>query len=628
MANESLSPMMSRYLETKEEYSDCILFYRLGDFYEMFFDDAITVSRELELTLTGKACGMEERAPMCGVPHHSANVYIERLVQKGYKVAICEQTEDPKQAKGLVRREVVRVVTAGTLSDENMLDEKKNNYLAVCYMGAECGLAFCDISTCEVFATAAENPAEALNELARYEPSEVLVNAAARVELGEAIRMRFMCRSDEKDAAHFTDDGLVDAHFAGETAGLAPDSRAAVAGLLRYLMHTQKSSVEFINRLTVYSLKDYMEIDISTRRSLEICETMRDKSKQGSLLGVLDRTKTSMGARCLKQWLEKPLVNPIEINKRLYSVDELCSNTMLRDELVHILDGIYDISRILTRVSLNSVTPRDMASLRESLRRLPELKYIMSGAKSAMLSELYARLDIMQDLFELLYSAVAENPPVSVKDGGVIAEGFSAEIDELRDILKNSKEYLEAEEVSERERTGIKNLRIRNNKVFGYYIEVSKSNIDSVPEDYIRKQTLTTGERYITPHLKEMEEKILSASERVLQLESELFEKLRGAIEEAADRLKTACDVIAVTDSLVSFAETAVKNNYTMPEISGKGEIIIRDGRHPVVERMQRSTVFVPNDTILDNDDNRLLMITGPNMAGKSTYMRHNGDYK
>ena len=625
MANEELSPMMSRYLSTKEEYPDCILFYRLGDFYEMFFDDAIKVSRELELTLTGKSCGMDERAPMCGVPHHSAGVYIERLVQKGYKVAVCEQMEDPKLAKGLVKRDVVRVVTPGTLSDENMLDEKRNNYLAVCFEGASYGLAFCDISTGEVFAAEAADAAEAINEMARYQPSEILTNASAQQEFAEIFNARLLCKSEEKPEDFFEDGGLISSHFGTDAAaGLGADAAAAVAGLLRYLMHTQKSSIEFIDRLSIYSLKDYMDIDLATRRNLEICETMRDKTKHGSLLWVLDKTNTSMGARRLKQWLEKPLINPIEINKRLYSVGELKDNTMLREELSHTLYGIYDISRIMTRVSLRSVTPRDLASLRASLMLLPEMKYIMSRAKSDLLCELYSRLDIMQDVFELLDSAIVKEPAITVKDGGVIADGFSEELDELRGILKNGRDYIAAEEEQERERTGIKNLRIKDNKVFGYYIEITNSNLENVPEDYIRKQTLTNCERFITPHLKELEERIQTASERILTLEAELFESVRAFVENAGDRLKTVCDVISVTDSLVSLAEVAAKYNYTMPEISQKGEMIIKDGRHPVVERMQRNTVFVPNDTALDCEENRLLIITGPNMAGKSTYMRQN----
>lgn len=624
MAKEELSPMMGRYLQTKEEYPDCILFYRLGDFYEMFFDDAITASRELELTLTGKSCGLPERAPMCGVPHHSANVYIERLVQKGYKVAVCEQVEDPKTAKGLVERQVVRVVTPGTLSDENMLDEKRNNYLAVCYLKDSYGIAFCDISTCEVFAAEAKSTADVMNEFARYQPSEILTNPAAEEALSQEASARLMCKREQKPEEFFAETALCADHF-GKDAGLLNQvSAAAVAGLLKYLIHTQKSSVGFINNLCVYSTMDYMDMDLATRRNLEICQTMRDKSKQGSLLWVLDKTKTSMGARRLKQWLEKPLINAIEINKRLYSVGELKDNAMLCSEIEHTLEGIFDISRIMTRVLLGSVTPRDLAALRSSLSKLPELKYNLSHAKTTLLGNLYSQLDIMQDVFELLDSAIAENPSLTVKDGGVIAGGFSAELDELRDILANGKNYILSAEEEERRRTGIKTLKIGYNKVFGYYIEVTKQNADLVPEEYIRKQTLANGERYITPHLKEIEERILSASERILKLEEELLEHVCTAVKAASKRLTGVCEVISVTDALLSLAQVAAKYNYTMPEISQNGEMIIKDGRHPVVERMQRSTVFVPNDTLLDTGENRLLMITGPNMAGKSTYMRQN----
>ena len=615
--------MMGKYLEKKEQYSDCILFYRLGDFYEMFFDDAICASRELELTLTGKNCGLEERAPMCGVPHHSASIYVQRLVEKGYKVAICEQVEDPKSAKGLVEREVVRVVTPGTLVDEDMLDDKKNNYLAVCCKINGYGLAFCDISTGEMYSCYASKAADVFNELARYQPREIITDTVTKEEIGEALTARFSCNVDAKNTEYFSEHDLVTMHFEESmTEGMNTETYSAVSGLMKYLIDTQKNSIEFINRLVVYGMKDFMELDLSTRRSLEICETMRDKAKNGSLLGVLDKTKTSMGARRLKQWLEKPLVNPIEINKRLYGVEELVNNTMLRRELAHALEGIYDISRILTRVSLMSVTPRDLASLRESLRKLPEIKYLLNGGKTVIIKDLYNRLDIMDDLFTLLESAVMETPGVSIKDGNVIADGFSDEIDELRSILKNGKKYIDKQEEQERERTGIKTLKISYNKVFGYYIEVTKANSELVPDNYIRKQTLVNSERYITPELKEFEDKILNASDRILTIESDIYEKLRLTIYEASERIKTTCDVISDADALVSFAEVAVKNNYTKPEICQSGELIIKDSRHPVVENMQRKTVFVPNDVIMDNNENRLLMITGPNMAGKSTYMR------
>ncbi|MBQ7794270.1 MAG: DNA mismatch repair protein MutS [Clostridia bacterium] len=623
MAKDSPSPMMMNYLHTKDEYPDCILFYRLGDFYEMFYDDAVLCSRELELTLTRKRCGLAEDAPMCGVPHHSAGTYIERLVAKGYKVAICEQLEDPKNTKGIVKRDVVRVVTSGTLTDENMLDERANNYLAVAYKNAAYGLVFCDISTGEVFAAEAKTRDEALAEAARYMPKEMLMNSAAKAEIGEDMKGRFLCDCSEKPDSFFADNGSVSGHFgADKTAALSENLLLALSGLLSYFLHTQKNSLDFINNLTVYSLDEYMEIDPQTRRSLEICETMRDKQKNGSLLGVLDKTQTSMGARRLRQWLEKPLVNPIDINKRLYSVDELTKNTMLREELSHALDGIYDISRILTRVLLGTVSPRDMASLRESLKKLPEIKYLLSGAKSDLLSQLASELDIMEDISALLQSSLAETPPISVKEGDVIAGGFSDELDELRSLHQNAHGHLRQIEEAERERTGIKTLKTGYNRVFGYYIEVTKLNSENVPDDYIRKQTLVNGERYITPRLKELEEKILSASERIVLIETEIFNMLKKEVSGAAERLKTACEVISDSDALCSFATVAVKNNYVMPEITASGEITIKDGRHPVVEHIQRKTVFVPNDTLLDSGENRLLIITGPNMAGKSTYMR------
>ena len=621
MANE-ISPMMTRYLETKEQYPDCILFYRLGDFYEMFFDDALTASRELELTLTGKSCGMAERAPMCGVPHHSAEVYIERLVAKGYKVAVCEQMEDPKAAKGLVARDVVRVVTPGTRSDEGMLDDKRNNYLGLCYAAGSFALAFCDLSTREVYCVETPSAQKALDEVARYKPSEMIMNADAKAEIGESVRLRFLCPCDEKDAEFFADTGSCGRHFGDAAAKLGDNLRAALSGMLEYLCLTQKSSVDFINTLNIYSVDDYMQLDMSARRSLEICENMRDGTKKGTLLGVLDRTKTSMGARRIRSWLDKPLINPIEIERRLDAVEELFKNTRLREELSYALDGIYDISRICTRVSLASVTPKDMASLRESLLRLPEVKYLLGSAKSDLLERLYGRLDLMEDVRELLSSAIAEAPAATFKNGGVIASGYSGELDELREIIGNGDEYIKNYAEAERERTGIKTLKVSYNKVFGYYIEVTKANSESVPEDYIRKQTLVSSERYITPQLKEFEEKYLGAAENIVRLENDIFEQVRKYVDAAAERLREACEVLSDSDALCALATAAVKNKYVRPRISRTGELTIKDGRHPVVEAMRRDTVFVPNDTLLDNGDNRLLIITGPNMAGKSTYMR------
>ena len=619
MQDKKMSPMMLRYLQTKEEYPDSILFYRLGDFYEMFFDDAITASRELELTLTGKNCGLEERAPMCGVPFHSAGVYVQRLVAKGYKVAICEQLSDPNESKGLVERGVVRVVTAGTLTDENMLDEKKNNYLCIIYKADGFGIAFCDISTGEVFVTLAGGKEEAINEIVRYLPSEIVMNKSAK-ESGVA--QGFDVSISEYDENYFAiDDAKISAQFKA-VPSLSAEQKGAISGMIKYLEHTQKSRVSYVDTLTVYGAKEYMDIDSATRRNLEITETMRDKARRGSLLGILDLTKTSMGERKLKQWIEKPLINPIEINKRLYSVDELSKNIMLCDELRELLSGIYDISRIMSRISLNSASPRDMVALKASLLKLPELNYQLSKTASPLLSDLNKNFDIMSDIAELLDSSISDDAPISLKDGYVIKGGYSSELDELRLLTKNGKEWILSAEADERERTGIKTLKIGYNKVFGYYIEVTKLNSEMVPDYYIRKQTLVNAERYITPQLKEMENKVLSASEQFIALESRLFEEIRAKVVAEMDRLKAVCEVIATVDCICSLSQVAFKNGYVMPEITGGGELIIKDGRHPVVEKMLKNSIFVPNDTELDKGENRELIITGPNMAGKSTYMR------
>ena len=625
MANNKLSPMMSRYLQTKEEYPDCILFYRLGDFYEMFFDDALTASRELELTLTGKNCGMEERAPMCGVPFHSAQTYIQRLVAKGYKVAVCEQLEDPKDAKGLVDRGVIKVVTSGTLTDECMLDDKKNNYLCAVYRGGSTALAFCDISTGEMFVTHTAGGSESLNETARYAPSEIIMNSgAADLLKTDAVSKITANISAPGDDYFEPSEELISAQFgkSAQELGLTQDMICAVSAMVRYLEHTQKGRVSYADTLTVYNPAEYMELDFATRRNLEITETMRDRAKRGTLLWVLDRTKTAMGARKLKQWLEKPLINPIEINNRLCAVDELVKNVMLCDDLAAVLSGIYDISRITSRISLNSAVPKDMVSLKMSLLKLPELNYVLSQMKSPLFSEMNRNFDLMEDIAGLLDKGLNDEVPASLKDGGVIRSGYSSELDELRGLEKNGKSWILSSEAAEREKTGIKNLKIGYNKVFGYYIEVTNMNKNLVPDNYIRKQTLVNAERYITPELKEMEDKVLSASERLTALEAQLFEQIRAKAAENADRLKRVCEVIAAADVLCSFAQVAYRSGYTMPEVTGGTEFIIKDGRHPVVEKMLNSGMFVPNDTTLDTDQNREIIITGPNMAGKSTYMR------
>ncbi len=628
---EKLSPMMQRYLLTKEEYADCILFYRLGDFYEMFFDDALTASKELEITLTGKNCGLPERAPMCGVPFHSANVYIAKLVEKGYKVAICEQTEDAKNAKGLVKREVVRIVTPGTVMEEGLLDDKKNNYLAVIVKGeSEFGLAFSDISTGEIFSTTAKSYDGVLNEVARYSPAEVILNEPAYDIFADVLKNRFHTNAERREEDFFDSyikDQKIFSQF-GKTSyqelGIKQESAEvlAVYAMISYLEETQKGSVQYMDSLQSYKESEYMDIDVATRRNLEITETMREKLKKGSLLWVLDKTRTSMGARKLKQWLEKPLINPADINKRLYSVEELFANRILADDIGEILDGIYDMARILGRVSLATVTPRDLVSLKASLLKLPELYGLLGTTKSPVLSGIYKARDDMSDIAKLLDSAIKDEVPVSVKDGDVIKDGYSREVDELRDAMKNGKAWIAEEEAKERERTGIKNLRIQYNKVFGYYIEVTKSNLDMVPDDYIRKQTLTNAERFITPKLKELEELILGASEKIIGLETALFEDIRQRVSAESDRLKLVCEAIAAVDVLCSLAEVAYKNHYTMPIVNTSGKISIVSGRHPVVEKMLKGSVFVANDAILNKADDRMLIITGPNMAGKSTYMR------
>jgi len=627
MAEKKLSPMMGKYLEKKEEYPDCILFYRLGDFYEMFFEDALTASRELELTLTGKSCGLEERAPMCGVPFHSASVYIQKLVMKGYKVAICEQLEDAKDAKGeLVERDVVRVITPGTLTDESMLDEKKNNYLCVLYMERCTALAFCDISTSEVYVTACDNSKSVMNEIARYSPSEIIMNDMAKPLFEKEIMNRNSCHMEVFDNTYFvTDEARVEAQFKNSADQLGinvPEMKGAVCAMISYLEHTQKSRVAFIDKLTVYNTDEFMDLDIATRRNLEITETMRDKTKKGSLLGILDKTKTSMGARKLKQWIEKPLVNSIEINKRLFSVEELTKNVILLDDLCELLSGIYDISRIVSRISLNSASPRDILALRNSLLKLPELNYLLSQTTSPVLFEMNRNFDIMADVCEILEKTINDEVPLSIKDGKVIKSGYNQELDELRQMATDGRAWILSAEADEKERTGIKTLKIGYNKVFGYYIEVTKLNSDMVPENYIRKQTLVNAERYITPELKEMENKVLGASERCIALEVQIFEDLRRQICYQADRLREVCNVIATVDALCSLAQVAAKSGYTIPEVNDGKEIIIKDGRHPVVEKSLKNSLFVPNDTTLDGVENRQMMITGPNMAGKSTYMR------
>lgn len=629
---EKVTPMMKQYLETKEEYSDCILFYRLGDFYEMFFDDALTASRELEITLTGKDCGLKERAPMCGVPYHSAGVYISKLISRGYNVAVCEQVEDPKMAKGLVRREVTRVITPGTVSDSEMLDEKKNNYLATVYLDdLGGGLAFSDISTGELYSVEIANldRGAVFNEIARYSPVEVVVNNYAEEIMADVLKNRFNAAVNNCDES-FNEENVKDvllSHFNKsdiEDLGLAdkPHCIKAVGAMIKYFERTQRNSLSYINTINVYAINQYMDIDSSSRLNLEITESMRERSKRGSLLWVLDKTKTSMGARLLKQWLEKPLINPVQINNRLYSVRELVDNTMLRDDLAAALSGIYDIARISGRISLGSATPRDLISLKMSLIKLPEFEGVLRQCKAPIPVQLLNEFDLLADIREKIESAICDEPPALLKDGGIIKAGFNEEVDLLRNAMTEGKKWIAQIESDEREKTGIKNLKVSFNKVFGYYIEVTKANLASVPDYYVRKQTLANCERFITPKLKEIENLVMGASEKITNLETHIYNNVVAELAQHSERFKKVCNIIATSDVLMSLAEAAYRNNYVMPDITNTGEITIKDGRHPVVEKMLKNELFVPNDTSLDDNLSRLAIITGPNMAGKSTYMR------
>ena len=630
------SPMMQEYLKTKEEYKDCILFYRLGDFYEMFFDDAIRVSKELELTLTGKLCGQEERAPMCGVPFHAADTYIARLIEKGYKVAICEQLEDPKEAKGMVKRGVIRVVTPGTVIESNLLDEKKNNYIMSIYKtGVNFGISACDISTGDFRATQiaeTNNFPKLLDEISRYTPAEIVVNPFMfdSIEEINKIKERFeVYVSRVKEEAFSTDVtklstySFVDDH--NQAVENLDDKSMAIAsanGLLDYLTETQMTKLDHINTIIIYNITKYMALDISARRNLEITEKLRDKSKKGTLLWVLDKTSTSMGARMLRRWLNDPLIDVWEINHRLEAVKELRDNIMIRGDITDYLKKVYDIERLVGKVSYGNANGRDLVSLKNSAKQLPDIKKVLQNCKSGMLVDLYNNLDELKDIHDLIEEAIVDEPPMTIKEGGLIKLGYDAEIDTLKKATTQGKTWLVELETKEREATGIKNLKVGFNKVFGYYIEVSKSNVSMVPDRYIRKQTLTTGERYITDELKKLENQILGAEERVINLEYNAFTEIREDIERKIKRVQKTAEVISNLDVLCSFANIAEDMGYVEPIVDNSGVIDIKDGRHPVIEKMIPAGSFVPNDTYLDKDDSRLAIITGPNMAGKSTYMR------
>ena len=631
------SPMMQEYLKTKEEYQDCILFYRLGDFYEMFFDDAIRVSKELELTLTGKLCGQEERAPMCGVPFHAAETYISRLIEKGYKVAICEQLEDPKQAKGIVKRGVIRVVTPGTVMESNLLDEKKNNYIMSIYkVGTFFGISVCDVSTGDFRTTQitdSNNFPKLLDEISRYNPAEIIVNSFMYDSIEEInkIKERFEVFISKIKEEAFSDDfsKLTNLYTITNENNVniekLEDKKIAVAsinGLMFYLLDTQKNNLDHINKIVMYNTTKYMSLDINARRNLEITEKMRDKSKKGTLLWVLDKTSTSMGGRLLRRWLNDPLIDITEINNRLGAVKELKENLILRGDMIDALKKVYDIERLAGRISYGSATGRDLISLKNSAKQLPEVKKLLANTKSSLLQELYLKLDELTDVYELVEEAIVDEPPLSVKEGGLIKIGYNEEIDHLKKATTEGKTWILKLESEEREKTGIKGLKLGFNRVFGYYIEVTKSNFDQVPERYIRKQTLANAERYITEELKNLENQILGSEEKVINLEYNAFVEIRDDIESKIKRIQTSAEVIATLDVLCSFATVAEDLNYVEPIVDNSGVIDIKDGRHPVIEKMLPFGSFVQNDTYLDKGENRLAMITGPNMAGKSTYMR------
>ena len=630
------SPMMQHYLATKEEYKDCILFYRLGDFYEMFFDDAITTSRELELTLTGKDCGQEERAPMCGIPFHAAEVYISRLIGKGYKVAICEQVEDPKQAKGIVKREVIRVVTPGTVIESNMLDEKKNNYIMSIYKnGLYFGMAVCDISTGDFFATQIKetnNFAVLLDEISRYTPAEIVVNDMLYNTSEEVskIKERFECYLSKLEDNIFetgydTSFDNFSIYSDGRIIEDKDEKKLAIIasnGLVNYLNDTQKIKLEHINKINIYNTTKYMALDINTRRNLELTEKMRDKSKKGTLLWVLDKTSTSMGGRQLRRWISDPLIDVTEINNRLDAVKELKDSLILKGDLIDSLKRVYDIERLIGKISYGNANARDMVSLKNSVGKLPEIKEILGKTNSKMLKNLYEELDELKDIYELINSSIVEEPPITIKEGGLIKLGYNSEIDEYKEATTNGKKWIVELEASEKEKTGIKNLKVGYNKVFGYFLEVTKSYLSQVPDYYIRKQTLANAERYITEDLKNLEEKTLGAQDKLIDLEYKVFQEIRAKIAVQIQRIQKAASIVSTLDVLCSFATVAMDLNYCMPIVDNSGEINIKDGRHPVIEKMLPSGEFIENDTYLNKESDRLSIITGPNMAGKSTYMR------
>ena len=628
-----LTPMMKQYFEVKDRYPDCILFFRLGDFYEMFFEDAKTVSRELELTLTGKDCGLSERAPMCGIPYHAAETYINRLIDKGYKVAICEQVEDPKTAKGIVKREVTRVVTPGTNLNMQELDEGKNNYLmAIVCVGDHFGVSTADITTGDCYVTEIDEERKLWDEINKFLPAEIICNDAFLVSGVDVddLRNRLHISVFALESWYFGDDlckqTLLE-HFkisSLEGLGLADyDSGVIAAGsLFRYLLDTQKNTMEHMNKIIPYTTDRYMVIDSSSRRNLELVETLREKQKRGSLLWVLDKTKTGMGARMLRSFVEQPLIDADAINERLDAVTELNMQAMLREEIREYLNPVYDLERLVSRISYRSANPRDLLAFKMSLEMIPHIKNLLANFTSPLLVRINEQMDGLEDLYRLLEASITEDPPLAVKEGGIIREGYNEQVDTYRNSKTQGKSWLAQLEAEEKEKTGIRNLKIKYNKVFGYYLEVTNSFKNLVPEYYTRKQTLTNAERYITPKLKELEDMILGAEDKLFALEYDLFCQVREELAAQIPRIQETAKAIAQLDVYASLSVVAQRNNYVRPTVNTKGVIDIKNGRHPVVEKMINNDMFIANDTYLDNGSKRVSVITGPNMAGKSTYMR------
>ena len=628
-----LTPMMQHYLSTKEQYKDCILFYRLGDFYEMFFEDALITSKELEITLTGKSCGLEERAPMCGVPYHAVDGYLNKLVTKGYKVAICEQVEDPKLAKGIVKREVVRVVTPGTNLNMQALEETKNNYLmCIAFFSSKIGISVADVSTGDYLLTEVSDSRKLMDEIMKYNPSEIICNDAfclSGVDL-EDIKVKTGSSIFPLEPYYFDEDRgrkCLMKHFHVTTlTGLGIEDFQtgilAAGALMQYLYETQKISLLHFTHLYPYLTNEYMLLDSSTRRNLELTETIREKQKRGSLLWILDKTKTAMGGRTLRSWMEQPLIDIDKIKKRLDAVDELCQDSVSRDEIREYLNPIYDLERLLGKVCYQSANPRDLIAFRNSLEMLPPIKLVMKQFQKELLQDVYQEIDSLDDLFQIIQNAIEEEPPIGMKEGGIIKAGYDEHVDTLRKAKTEGKDWLAKLESEDRERTGIKNLKIKYNKVFGYYFEVTNSYQGMVPEDYIRKQTLSNAERYTTPKLKELEDTILNAEDKLYTLEYDIFCEIRDRIAKELTRIQSTAKAVAKIDVISSLALVAEQNHYVRPSVNQNGVINIKQGRHPVVEKMIVNDMFISNDTFLDNKNNCISVITGPNMAGKSTYMR------